>query len=103
MVGGLASGVVDRALIGGVMVGGLASGVVDRAFIGGVMVGGLASGVVDRAFIGGVMVGGLASGVVDRAFEPLSGQTIVGNPRMITLRSSLLSRGFSTMRSNQRL
>jgi hypothetical protein len=39
----------------------LASSVVDRGFIGGVMVSVLASSVVDRGFIGGVMVSMLAS------------------------------------------
>jgi hypothetical protein len=38
------------------MVSVLASSVVDRGFIGGVMVSVLASSVVDRGFISGVMV-----------------------------------------------
>jgi fructose-specific phosphotransferase system IIC component len=48
------------------MVGVLASSVVDRGFICGVMVGVLAASVVYRGFIGGVMVGVLAASVVDR-------------------------------------
>jgi hypothetical protein len=43
------------------MVSVLASSVVDRGFIGGVMVSVLASSVVDRGFIGGVMVSVLVS------------------------------------------
>ena len=43
------------------MVSVLASSLVDRGFIGGVMVSVLASSLVDRGFIGGVMVSVLAS------------------------------------------
>ena len=43
----------------------LASSVVDRGFIGGVMVSVFTSSVVDRGFIGDVMVSVLASSVVD--------------------------------------
>ena len=57
------------------MIGVLASSVVDRGFIGGVMVGVLASSVVDRGFIGGVMVGVLASSLVDRGFKSRSYKT----------------------------
>ena len=52
----LASSLVDRGFIGGVMVSVLASILVDRGFIGGVMASVLASSLVDRGFIGGVMV-----------------------------------------------
>jgi hypothetical protein len=54
MVSVLASTVIDRGFIGGVMVSMFASCVVDRGFIGGVMVSMFASCVVDRGFIGGV-------------------------------------------------
>jgi hypothetical protein len=46
----------------------LASSVVDRGFIGGVMVSVLASSEIGRGFIGGVMVSVLASSEVDRGF-----------------------------------
>ena len=49
--------------IGGVMVSMLASSVVDRGFIGGVMIS-----VVDHGFIGGVIVSVLVPSVVDRGF-----------------------------------
>jgi hypothetical protein len=75
MVSVLASSVVDRGFICGVMVSVLASSVVYRGFICGVMVSVLASSVVDRGFIGGVMVSVLASSVVDRGFELQSCQT----------------------------
>ena len=52
----LASSLVDRGFICGVMVSVLASILVDRGFIGGVMASVLASSLVDRGFIGGVMV-----------------------------------------------
>jgi hypothetical protein len=57
------------------MVSVLASSVVDREFIGGVMVSVLASSVVAREFIGCVMVSVLTSSVVDREFQPRFGQT----------------------------
>ena len=52
----LASSLVDRGFICGVMVSVLASILVDRGFIGGVMASVLASSLVDRGFIGGVML-----------------------------------------------
>jgi hypothetical protein len=57
------------------MVSVLASSVVYRGFISGVMVSVLAASVVYRGFISGVMVSVLASSVVYRGFEPRSGQT----------------------------
>ena len=54
------------------MVSVLASSVVDRRFISGVMVSVLASSVVDRRFIGGIMVSVLASSVVDLSNQRLS-------------------------------
>ena len=74
MVSVLASSVVDRGFIGGVMVSVFASSAVDRGFIGGVMVSVFASSVVDRGFIGGVMVSVFASSAVDCGFEFQSGQ-----------------------------
>jgi fructose-specific phosphotransferase system IIC component len=53
----------------------LASSVVDRGFISGVMVSVLASSVVDCGFISGVKVSVLAASVVDHWFEPRSRQT----------------------------
>jgi hypothetical protein len=58
------------------MVSVLASSVVDRGFIGGVMVSVLASSVVDRGFIGGVMVSMLASSAVDLEWEPWSDESV---------------------------
>jgi hypothetical protein len=75
MVSMLASSVVDRGFIGGVMVSVLVSSVVDRGFIGGVMASVLVSSVVDRGLIGGVMVSVLVSSVVDRGFESRPGKS----------------------------
>ena len=71
----LASSVVDRGFIGGVMVSILVSKAVDCGFIGGVMVSVLVSKAVDRGFISGVVVSVLVSKAVDCGFEPRSGQT----------------------------
>jgi hypothetical protein len=72
----MASSVVDRRSIGGVMFNMLASSVVDSRFISGVMPNMLASSVrVDRRFIGGVWVSALVSSALDRVFEPRSGHT----------------------------
>jgi fructose-specific phosphotransferase system IIC component len=49
----------------------LASSVVDRGFIGGVMGSMFASSVVDRGFIGGVMGSMLTSSVVTRGAHDL--------------------------------
>jgi hypothetical protein len=57
------------------MVSMLASSVVDRGFICGVMVSMLASSVVDRGFICGVMVSMLASSAVDHGLKLRSGKT----------------------------
>ena len=77
MVSMLASSVVDRGFISGVMVSMLPSSAVDRGFISGVMVSILASSVVDCGFISSVMVSMLASSAVDCGFEPRSAQTKV--------------------------
>ena len=77
------------------MVSVLASSVVDRGFISGVMVSVLASSVVNRGFIGGVLVSVLVSSAVDRGIESCLSHTkdyTIGNCCFSAKHAALRSR-----------